>query len=48
VAIQLALLGIGSMLITAGVALLSIPLAMIIAGLGLAAFGMFWDFGGSR
>lgn len=46
--VQLTLLGFGVLLTAAGVAMLSIPLAMIVAGTALAAFAMFWDFGGSR
>ena len=47
-AVQLTLLGLGCLLVVAGVALLSLPLALIAAGAAVVAFSLFWDFGGSR
>ena len=47
-AVQLTLLGLGSLFIVAGVALLSLPLALIAAGAAVVAFALFWDFGGDR
>lgn len=45
-ALQLSLLIVGAVLLVAGVALLSLPVALIVAGAAVAAFALFWDFGG--
>lgn len=46
--IQLLLLAAGVAVLVAGVALVSIPAALIVAGASLSAFALFWDFGGDR
>lgn len=46
--LQLILLGLGAVLLVFGVALLSLPFALIAAGAAVAAFALFWDFGGNR
>ena len=45
---QLLLLTLGALAVVAGVALLSIPAALIIGGTALAAFALLWDFDRSR
>lgn len=45
-AAQLALLIGGAVLAVAGLALVAIPLALVVAGALLVAFALFWDFGG--
>lgn len=44
--LQLTLLVLGAVLFVAGVALLSLPAALIAAGAAVATFALFWDFGG--
>ena len=50
--IQLVLLACGLLAIVAGVAALSIPAALIVAGVALSVFALTWDFnprkGGAR
>jgi len=45
---QLILLILGALLVAFGVAWIFPPLGVIVAGLGLCAYALFWDFGGSR
>lgn len=45
---QLLLLLAGAVLVALGVAWIFPPLGLIVAGLGLCAYTLFWDFGGSR
>ncbi len=45
---QLILLILGALLVAFGVAWIFPPLGLIVAGLGLCAYALFWDFGGSR
>lgn len=49
---QVALLAVGLLSVIVGVALLSIPAAIIVAGLAVSAFALLWDFdpkeGGDR
>lgn len=46
--LQILLLILGWGAAVAGLALLSIPAALIAAGVTLAAFALLWDFGGER
>lgn len=46
--LQVICVALGALLIVAGLALWSPPLAMVAAGAGLAAAGLFVDFGGGR
>lgn len=46
--VQLLLLVAGALLVALGVAWIFPPLGVIVAGLGLCAFALLWDFGGSR
>ena len=46
--LQLILLVLGALLVAFGVAWIFPPLGLIVAGLGLCAYALFWDFGGSR
>ena len=46
--LQLILLILGALLVAFGVAWIFPPLGLIVAGLGLCAYALFWDFGGSR
>ncbi len=43
---QLLLLLAGALLVAFGVAWIFPPLGLIVAGLGLCAYALFWDFGG--
>lgn len=43
---QLALLILAAVLTVAGVALVSVPAALVVGGVGLGVFALFWDFGG--
>ena len=45
---QLILLILGALLVAVGVAWIFPPLGLIVAGLGLSAYALFWDFGGNR
>lgn len=44
--LQLALLILAAVLTVAGVALVSVPAALVVAGVVLGVFALFWDFGG--
>ena len=46
--LQLILLVLGALAVAVGVAWIFPPLGLIVAGLGLCAYALFWDFGGSR
>ncbi len=43
---QLLLLLAGAVLVALGVAWIFPPLGLIVAGLGLCAYALLWDFGG--
>ena len=43
---QLILLILVALLVAFGVAWIFPPLGLIVAGLGLCAYALFWDFGG--
>lgn len=45
--LQLVLLLAGAIAVAAGIAWIFPPLGVIVAGLALCAFALFWDFGGS-
>lgn len=44
--LQLILLVAGALIVVAGLAWIFPPLGLIVAGLGLCAYALFWDFGG--
>ena len=44
---QIVLLIVGAAAVACGVAWIFPPLGLIVAGLGVGAFALFWDFGGS-
>ena len=45
---QLILLILGAFLVAVGVAWIFPPAGLIVAGLGLSSYALFWDFGGNR
>lgn len=44
---QIVLLILGALAVAGGVAWIFPPLGLIVAGMGLCAYALFWDFGGS-
>lgn len=42
--LQLIVLVLGALLAIAGVALVSVPASLIVAGIGTATFALLWDF----
>ena len=44
--LQLLLLAVGALAVALGVAWIFPPLGLIVAGLGICAYALLWDFGG--
>lgn len=44
--LQLVLLAVGVLVLVAGVALVSVPAALIVAGAAVTLHALLWDFGG--